>query len=63
MALAWTLRDARVTAALIGASSVPQLEDNVAALERLEFTSDEFSEIDRFATESEINIWSASSRE
>ena len=63
MALAWTLRDARVTSALIGASSVAQLEDNVAALERLEFTNDELAEIDRYATESEINIWAASSRE
>ncbi len=63
MALAWTLRDARVTSALIGASSVAQLEDNVAALERLDFTNDELAEIDRYATESEINIWAASSRE
>jgi L-glyceraldehyde 3-phosphate reductase len=57
MALAWTLRDPRVTSALVGASSVEQLEANVAALERLEFTSDELEEIDRYATESSINIW------
>jgi L-glyceraldehyde 3-phosphate reductase len=63
MALAWTLRDPRVTAALIGASSVAQLEDNVAALERHEFTGEELAEIDRYATESEINIWAESSRE
>jgi len=63
MALAWTLRDPRVTAALIGASSVAQLEDNVAALERHEFTDEELAEIDRYATESEINIWAESSRE
>ncbi len=63
MALAWTLRDARVTSALIGASSVAQLEDNVAALGSIEFTTDELAEIDRYATESEINIWAASSRE
>jgi L-glyceraldehyde 3-phosphate reductase len=63
MALAWTLRDPRVTAALIGASSVAQLEDNVAALERLEFTDEKLAEIDRYATESEINIWAESSRE
>jgi len=63
MALAWTLRDARVTSALIGASSVAQLEDNVAALENLEFTDGELAEIDRYATESDINIWVASSRE
>jgi L-glyceraldehyde 3-phosphate reductase len=63
MALAWTLRDARVTSALIGASSVAQLEDNVAALDNLEFTDDELEEIDRYATDSSINIWAASSRE
>jgi len=61
MALAWALRDARVTSALIGASSVAQLESNVGALERLDFTADELVEIDRYATESDINIWSASS--
>jgi L-glyceraldehyde 3-phosphate reductase len=61
MALAWVLRDERVTSALIGASSVAQLEDNLAALERLDFTEDELAEIDRHATESGINIWSASS--
>jgi L-glyceraldehyde 3-phosphate reductase len=61
MALAWTLRDPRVTSALIGASSVEQLEDNVAALERLDFSADDIEEIDRYATESSINIWSASS--
>lgn len=61
MALAWTLRDARVTSALIGASSVEQLEENVAALDRLEFAENELAEIDRYATESDINIWAASS--
>jgi L-glyceraldehyde 3-phosphate reductase len=63
LALAWTLRDPRVTSALIGASSVGQLEANVAALDRLDFTDDELAEIDRFATESGINLWAASSRE
>jgi L-glyceraldehyde 3-phosphate reductase len=63
MALAWTLRDPRVTSALVGASSVSQLEANVAALERLDFNEDELGEIDRFATESGINLWAASSRE
>jgi L-glyceraldehyde 3-phosphate reductase len=61
MALAWVLRDARVTSALIGASSVAQLEDNVGAIERLGFGDDELSEIDRYATDGSINIWSASS--
>jgi len=61
MALAWTLRDVRVTSALIGASSVAQLEDNIAALARLDFTSEELAEIDRYASDSAINIWAASS--
>src|SRR5512132_765059 len=61
MALAWTLRDPRMTSTLVGASSVAQLEDNVAALERGDFTDEELAEIDRWATESEINIWAASS--
>jgi L-glyceraldehyde 3-phosphate reductase len=60
MALAWTLRDPRVTSTLVGASSVEQLEANVRALERLDFSSDELTEIDRFATESEINLWAPS---
>ena len=63
LAVAWTLRDPRVTSALIGASSVGQLEANVAALDRLDFTEDELAEIDRFAGESGINLWAASSRE
>jgi L-glyceraldehyde 3-phosphate reductase len=62
MALAWTLRDPRVTSALVGASSVGQLEANVGALERLDFTDEELDEIDRYATESSINIWAESSR-
>jgi L-glyceraldehyde 3-phosphate reductase len=61
MALAWVLRDRRVTSALIGASSVAQLEQNVAALDRLELTDGELAEIDRYATDSAINIWAASS--
>jgi L-glyceraldehyde 3-phosphate reductase len=60
-AIAWVLRDARVTSALIGASSVEQLENNVAALVKLELTDDELEEIDRYATESDLNIWAASS--
>jgi L-glyceraldehyde 3-phosphate reductase len=63
MAIAWTLRDPRVTSALVGASSVEQLEANVGALDRLDFTEDELAEIDRFATESDINLWAASSQE
>ena len=61
MAVAWTLRDPVVTSALVGASSVAQLEQNVAALDRLEFSPAELKEIDRHATDSGINIWAASS--
>jgi L-glyceraldehyde 3-phosphate reductase len=63
MAVAWVLRDPRVTSALVGVSSVAQLEANVAALDRLDFGEDELAEIDRYATESDINIWAASSRQ
>jgi len=63
MALAWALRDPRVTSALVGASSVAQLEANIAALGDLEFTDEELAEIDRYATESDINIWAKSSAE
>jgi L-glyceraldehyde 3-phosphate reductase len=61
MAIAWVLRDPRVTSALIGASSVEQLEQNVAALGNLEFTDDELAAIDGHAVEAGINIWEASS--
>ena len=61
MALAWTLRDPRITSALAGASSVDQLEANVAALERMDFTDDELAGIDKHATDSGINLWAASS--
>jgi L-glyceraldehyde 3-phosphate reductase len=61
MAVAWTLRDPRVTSALIGASSVGQLEANVAAVDDLRFGDDELAEIDRHATEGGINLWASSS--
>jgi len=61
MALAWVLRDARVTSALAGASRVEQLEANVAALDRLDFTDAELAEIERHATDSGLNLWAASS--
>jgi L-glyceraldehyde 3-phosphate reductase len=61
MAISWVLRDPRVTSALIGASSVQQLEQNVAALGNLEFTDDELAAIDGHAVEAGINIWEASS--
>ena len=61
MAIAWVLRDPRVTTALIGASRVEQVEDCVAALDHLTFTEAELVEIDSFATESGLNLWAASS--
>jgi L-glyceraldehyde 3-phosphate reductase len=61
MALAWTLRDPRITSTLIGASSVTQLEENVAALGTAEFSAEELAEIDRHATESGLNLWARSS--
>ena len=57
LAIAWALRDARVTSVLIGASSVAQLEQNVAALDHLEFTDDELAAIDRYAVDSGIDLW------
>ena len=57
MAVAWVLRDPRVTTALIGASRWSQIEDNLGALENLEFTDEELAAIDRHAVEGEINIW------
>lgn len=61
MAIAWALRDRRVTSALIGASSVAQLEQSVAALEHLDFTANELATIDRYAIESGIDLWRAPS--
>jgi L-glyceraldehyde 3-phosphate reductase len=61
MALAWTLRDPRITSAVIGASSVGQLDQNVAALDKLELSPEELEEIDSYATESGINLWARSS--
>ena len=61
LALVWVLRDPRMTSALIGASSVQQLEQNIAALATPDFTDDELARIDHFATEADINIWRQSS--
>jgi L-glyceraldehyde 3-phosphate reductase len=63
MALAWVLRDERVTSVLVGASSVRQLEANVAALDNLTFRDDELAAIDSDAVDSGINLWAASSDE
>jgi L-glyceraldehyde 3-phosphate reductase len=61
MAIAWTLRDARVTSSLIGASSVKQLDENLAALDNLELTDEEVATIDQHAVDAGINLWSSSS--
>ncbi|HYM58350.1 MAG TPA: L-glyceraldehyde 3-phosphate reductase [Solirubrobacteraceae bacterium] len=61
MAIAWTLRDPRVTSGLIGASSVEQLEDSLGALEHLDFANDQLAQIDRLAVDAGINLWAASS--
>ena len=61
MALAWTLRDPRVTSTLVGASSVRQLEENLGALDQLGFTDDELRSIDEHAVEAGINLWAPSS--
>jgi L-glyceraldehyde 3-phosphate reductase len=57
MAIAWTLRDDRMTSTLIGVSSLTQLEDSLQALDARSFSRDELAEIDRHATDSGINIW------
>jgi L-glyceraldehyde 3-phosphate reductase len=62
MAIAWTLRDRRVTSALVGASSVSQLEQNVAAVENLDFDDAELAEIERYAVDGSLNIWASSSQ-
>jgi L-glyceraldehyde 3-phosphate reductase len=59
MALAWALRDPRVTTVLIGASSVAQLEQNVGALDNLAFNDDELWAIDEHAVDTGIDLWEA----
>ena len=61
MALAWALRDPRVTSVLIGASSVAQLDDSLTARESAPFTADELDRIDKHAVDAGINLWARSS--
>ncbi|HYT11100.1 MAG TPA: L-glyceraldehyde 3-phosphate reductase [Mycobacteriales bacterium] len=61
LALAWALRDPRMTSLVIGASSVAQLEDNMSALDNLDLNPDELAEIDRYATDAHVNLWARSS--
>ncbi len=58
MALAWVLRDRRVTTTLLGASSPDQIRENVGAFANLGFTAEELAEIDQYAVESGVNLWS-----
>jgi L-glyceraldehyde 3-phosphate reductase len=57
LALAWAMRDERITSVLIGASSVAQLEENLAALDNRDFSHDELAEIDQFAVDGGIDLW------
>lgn len=61
MALGWALHDPRVTSVLFGASRPGQIDENVAAVDRLDFTEAELREIDKYAQEGDINLWAASS--
>jgi L-glyceraldehyde 3-phosphate reductase len=61
LAVAWALRDPRMTSVLIGASRVEQVEDGVAALGNLHFEKDELAKIDKFAVDSNISLWTQSS--
>jgi L-glyceraldehyde 3-phosphate reductase len=61
MALAWVLRDPRVTSTLIGASNSAQIRENVAALKNLDFSAQELADIDEQAKEGAINLWAGSS--
>jgi L-glyceraldehyde 3-phosphate reductase len=61
MALAWVLRDPRITSALIGARNPAQLDDSLDALKNLSFSTEELAEIDRHAVDGGVNIWRASS--
>jgi L-glyceraldehyde 3-phosphate reductase len=63
MAYAWVLRDPRVTSTLIGASSVDQVRENVAALANLSFSADDLAEIDRYAVEGGVNLWDKPSKD
>ena len=62
MALAWALRDPRVTSLVIGASSVAQLESNIQMVENMDFSDEELEAIDQFAVSSGINLWAQPSK-
>ena len=60
MALAWTLRDPRMTSTLVGARTVEQLDDSLDAVGRLEFSDDELAKIDQHAVDAGIDLWAGS---
>jgi L-glyceraldehyde 3-phosphate reductase len=62
MAIAWTLRDSRVTSALIGARTVDQLDDSLDALNNLKFSPEELEVIDKYAVEGGVDLWRPVSR-
>ena len=62
LALAWVLRDERVTSALIGASSASQLENSAGAVANLDFTAEELATINQYAVEGGINLWEGPSK-
>ncbi|PZV40456.1 aldo/keto reductase, partial [Mesorhizobium kowhaii] len=62
MAIAWTLRDPRITSALVGARNVAQLDDSLGALENLEFNAEELRKIDGYATEGGVDLWRTQSK-
>jgi len=57
LAISWALRDPRVTSVLLGASSVAQLEENLASLDNLDFSAEELAQIDKYAVDGGINLW------
>ncbi len=61
MAIAWVLRDARVTSALIGARTLAQLDDSLAAVANLVFSNEELAQIDQHAGDGKVDIWRVSS--
>jgi L-glyceraldehyde 3-phosphate reductase len=61
MAIAWVLRDARVSSALIGARTVEQLDDSLDAVKKLDFTQEELASIDKHATDGDVDLWKVSS--
>jgi L-glyceraldehyde 3-phosphate reductase len=63
MAIAWVLRDKRITSALIGAHSVEQLDNSLDATKNLQFTDAELNEIDKYAVDSAIDLWKSAREE